>query len=74
MIKWLIYRFYLRPLILEDLRLRFLGEKPDEWFWADRIASDWGYSTEFRPSFKDYNDLSVERLADMLVKMSRDSR
>lgn len=28
----------LSPLIRRDLRLRKAGLRPDEWYWADRLA------------------------------------
>lgn len=44
--KWLIFHLYLKPLILENYRARSAHELPDEWFWADRLALDWGYFVE----------------------------
>lgn len=44
--KWLIYHLYLKPLIRRNLKQRELGELPDEWYWADLKAIDWGYYYE----------------------------
>ncbi len=41
----LVYVAILRPLILLDYKLREWGWKPDEWYWADRLAISWGYFT-----------------------------
>ena len=72
--KWLIYHLYLKPLIIEDLRLRWLGEKSDEWFWADELASSWGYVTVFNPKPSDWKMISSDRLAEMITKGVRESR
>jgi len=45
--KWLIYKIMLKPLILRNYRMRRAGLLPDEWYWADRKALDWGYATDF---------------------------
>lgn len=41
--KWLIFHLYLKPLIKRNYRLRKMGVLPDEWYWADRLAAEWGY-------------------------------
>lgn len=53
-----IFYLFLRPLIIANYWLRGHGRRrmklgelelwvqgylPDRWFWADRIASGWGY-------------------------------
>ncbi len=44
--KFIIFHLYLKPLIKENYRLRAEGKLPDEWFWADRLAYEWGYVVE----------------------------
>lgn len=38
-----IFNNHLKPLIEENYAKRRAGELPDEWFWADEIACEWGY-------------------------------
>ena len=64
--KWLIYHLYLKPIIRENLRQRFLGNDRDEWFWADQLAVEWGYFCTPRITHKDYNDLTPKRRLEML--------
>jgi len=40
---WLI----LRPLIIRNYNARERGELPDEWYWADRLACNWGWFTRY---------------------------
>ena len=72
--KWLIYHLYLKPLIIEDKRERFFGRKPDEWFWADEIAVEWGYFCDYQTTLSDYGLLSDERLAEMNEIMAKFER
>jgi len=32
----------LLPLIQENYKARELGVLPDEWYWADKLAIEWG--------------------------------
>lgn len=41
--KYLIFHLYLKPMIKDNYAKRAAHELPDEWFWADRLACDWGY-------------------------------
>lgn len=41
--RWLIVKLFLQPLIDRDYRLRAQGKRPDRFYWADRLACDWGY-------------------------------
>jgi hypothetical protein len=43
--KYIIYHLILKPLIKRNYRLREEGLLPDEWYWADEIASNWKYLT-----------------------------
>ena len=45
--KTLAYWIFLRPLILRNYAKRMRGEAPDAWFWADRLACDWGFFTKW---------------------------
>lgn len=38
-----IFFMVLRPLIKRNYKLRELGLKSDEWYWADKLAMRWGY-------------------------------
>lgn len=42
--RWLAFHFVLKPLIRRNYRLRERGMRPDEWYWADRLALSWGYA------------------------------
>lgn len=44
--KWLIFHLYLKPLIVDNYAKRKAGELPDEWFWADTLAVEWGYAID----------------------------
>ncbi len=39
--KWLIGKLILRPLTMRNYRLRYWGELPDEWYWADALMVKW---------------------------------
>lgn len=41
--KWLVFVLWLRPLIKRNYKMRAAGVLPDEWYWADELAFDWGY-------------------------------
>jgi len=43
-IRWFVFRAFLVPLILWNYRERRLGNLPDEWYWADKLAINWGYA------------------------------
>ena len=45
----LIFDAVLAPLIRRNYRLRELGELPDEWYWADRLAFSWGLAIDYKP-------------------------
>lgn len=42
-VRWIVFHFYLKPLIKRNYRLRAQGVLPDEWYWADELAFSWGY-------------------------------
>ncbi len=42
--RFLVFYLVLRPLILENYKMRREGLVDDEWFWADEIGFRWGYS------------------------------
>lgn len=42
--RWLAFHLILRPLILWNYWMRAKGKLPDEWYWADRLALEWGYA------------------------------
>lgn len=46
MIRSLVYRIILLPLIRRDLQLRAKGLRPDQWYWADVLAMRWGFFTD----------------------------
>ena len=50
--KYLIYYLILRPLIKRNYRLRGLQKPQEKWYWADKIAYDWGYWTEAEEGIK----------------------
>lgn len=37
-----IFEKHLKPLIEDNYEKRRKGELPDNWFWADEIATSWG--------------------------------
>ncbi len=39
--KWLVFTLILKPLIKRNYRMRYEGKLPDEWYWADAIATSW---------------------------------
>lgn len=43
LIKFLTFYCVLKPIILNDYRLRTKGKRPDRFHWADKIALQWGY-------------------------------
>lgn len=63
-IKASIYHRVLRPLIFENRRKRFHGLLPDEWYWADALAVEWGYFADF--DTKDFGRPTPERAREML--------
>ena len=46
-IKERLFVTLLLPLINENYEQRRLGLLPDEWFWADAIAVNWGYWVDY---------------------------
>lgn len=38
-----IFYAFLRPLIAANYWLRGRGWAEDKWFWADRLATSWGF-------------------------------
>ena len=47
-----IYWLFLRPLIKRNYKLREQGLLPDEWYWADEMACNWGYFVGIRERLK----------------------
>ena len=52
--KYLIYKYILKPLILRNYRARMTGLKPDKWYWADELAAKWGFSIDWDEVFIRY--------------------
>jgi len=40
---WPVFILILRPLIKRNYRLRTEGKLPDEWYWADTLAVNYGF-------------------------------
>lgn len=43
MLKWLIAKLILYPLVQYNYRLREAGGLPDEWYWGDMKLACWGF-------------------------------
>lgn len=42
-IRRVVFLLILRPLTIRNYRLRAKGKRPDEWYWADVKAMQWGF-------------------------------
>lgn len=63
LLMWPIFHLYLKPKIIHNYRMRAISaicknhgvsvktpdgnEYPDEWFWADKLASSYGYFVDY---------------------------
>ena len=49
--KWLIAKLILYPLVYRNYRLRQEGKRPDEWYWADIKLMKWGFMERDESAF-----------------------
>lgn len=62
-----IFEEILKPLIFQNAKRRYHGLCPDEWYWADLLATKWGHYAEF--DTRDFGRVSPERAREVLDGM-----
>jgi len=44
--RYILFHCFLKSLIVKNYRLRMMKKIPDEWYWADKLAMEWGYTAK----------------------------